>query len=213
MKMFVITIEDHELSNKYAERCIESAKKFGHTVEKWKAVTPKHEPFSLLKQEGISPLGFEEEYSRLENCISAFLSHYSLWKKCIELNENILVLEHDAYFNDAVPDVPFQDICNFGQPSYGKFITPPNLGLNPLTSKRYLPGAHAYGVTPNGSNLLVQQSKLHARPTDLFIRLETFTRIQEYYPWPVEARDAFSTIQNERGCLAKHRYNEDYKLL
>ena len=213
MKMYVITIEDHEQSNRYAERCIESAKKFGHTVEKWKAVTPKHEPFSLLKQEGISPLGFEEEYSRLENCISAFLSHYSLWKKCIELNENILVLEHDAYFNDAVPDVPFQDICNFGQPSYGKFITPSNLGLNPLTSKRYLPSAHAYGVTPNGSNLLVQQSKLHARPTDLFIRLETFTRIQEYYPWQLKLRDAFSTIQNERGCLAKHRYNEDYKLL
>lgn len=213
MKMYVITIEDHELSNRYAERCIESAKKFGHTVEKWKAVTPKHEPFSLLKQEGISPLGFEEEYSRLENCISAFLSHYSLWKKCIELNENILVLEHDAYFNDSVPDVPFQDICNFGQPSYGKFITPSNLGINPLTSKRYLPGAHAYGVTPNGSKLLVQQSKLHARPTDVFIRLETFTRIQEYYPWPVEARDAFSTIQNERGCLAKHRYNEGYKII
>jgi len=34
--------------------------------------------------------------------------------------------------------------------------------------------------------------------------------LQEYWPWPVEAHDSFTTIQNENGCLAKHNYGETY---
>jgi hypothetical protein len=34
--------------------------------------------------------------------------------------------------------------------------------------------------------------------------------LEEYYPWPVEVRESFSTIQKTQGCLAKHMYNKDY---
>jgi len=42
MKAYVITIEDREPSVKAAEKCIESAAKFGIKVEKWPAITPRN---------------------------------------------------------------------------------------------------------------------------------------------------------------------------
>jgi len=50
------------------------------------------------------------------------------------------------------------------------------------------------------------------RSTDIFLNLDWFPWLQEYYPWPVEARDNFTTIQNQTGCLAKHNYGEGYDI-
>ena len=75
--------------------------------------TPSDNPLLLLEQEGISDLGFEEKYSRNLNCISAFLSHYSLWKKCIELDEEVIIFEHDAVLVDPIPNAPYTYVCNF----------------------------------------------------------------------------------------------------
>ena len=209
----VITILDNQASVRVAERCMWSGDRHGHNVEMHPAITPKDDPLSICEKEGIDPLGFEEKYSRNLNCISAFLSHYSLWKECVERDDTMLILEHDAYITEPIRYMPFEHICNYGKPSYGRFNTPPLLGMNKLTSKRYLPGAHAYGVTPNGANLLIEQARISAKPTDVFINLDTFDNINEYYPWPVDARDSFTTIQNTTGCLAKHSYDEGYKII
>ena len=115
--------------------CIESGKKFGLDIERFSAITPSDNPLLLLEQEGISDLGFEEKYSRNLNCISAFLSHYSLWKKCIELDEEVIIFEHDAVLVEPIPNAPYTYVCNFGKPSYAQLITPKTLGVNPLTSK------------------------------------------------------------------------------
>ena len=63
-------------------------------------------------------------------------------------------------------------------------------------------------VSNAGAKLLIDQAKIDAGPTDTFLHLDRFNFLQEYYPWPVEARDNFTTIQNESGCIAKHNYNE-----
>jgi len=55
-----------------------------------------------------------------------------------------------------------------------------------------------------------------ACPTDLYICNKNFPFVNEYYPWPVEARDSFTSIQTETGCLAKHSYQKDaskYKII
>ena len=212
MKAFVITIMQHQGSLETSWRCIESGYKYDLEIKRFEAITPKDSPLLLLEQEGISDLGFEEKYSRNLNCISAFLSHYSLWKKCIELNEEILIFEHDAVLTAPIPTVPYEFVCNFGKPSYGQFNTPTTLGLNPLTSKKYFPGAHAYGVKPEGAKQLVYEATSSGKPTDVYLHSDTFPWLQEYYPWPAEARDNFTTIQNVNGCLAKHNYDEGYEI-
>lgn len=215
MKAFVITILDNPLSVQVADRCITSCKKFNIDIEKFSAVTPKtHDPEKYAESLDIPTNGFKEIYSRYENCLSAFLSHYLLWEKCVNLNETFLILEHDAVIVNNIPIFKqFKHVMNIGKPSYGKAQTPMKLGVNPLTSKKYFPGAHAYMLKPAGAKLLIDKAKIHAKPTDVFLNLNLFPTLEEYYPWPVEAKDSFTTIQNKNGCAAKHNYDKTYKII
>ena len=212
MKAFVIAIDIPE-SQEAADKCIVSGAQYGVTVEKWNGFEPKNNPLKMAEDLQIPLKNFAERYSRFENCLAAFLSHRSLWEWSQKNNEEVLILEHDAIFIDEVPRVPYKGVLSIGTPSYGKFITPPNIGVNKLVSKQYLPGAHAYLVKPDAAQKMVDQARTYACPTDLFIRNDVFDFVEEYYPWPVLARDNFTTIQKEEGCTAKHRYGESYKIL
>jgi GR25 family glycosyltransferase involved in LPS biosynthesis len=112
-----------------------------------------------------------------------------------------------------LPNVFHGDIVNLGKPSYGKWNTPTFLGEGPLTSKAYFPGAHAYYITPKGAQQLIDQAYIDAGPTDIFINKSHFNDLKECYPWPAEAKDSFTTIQNEIGCQAKHNYGEAYEII
>ena len=136
------------------------------------------------------------------------------------MNENILILEHDARFiKKREPFLRFYDgVLSIGKPSYGKYFIPRKEGINPLTSKRYLPGAHAYLVSPFAADQMIREARNGIpRPTDVFIHTQTFPWIQEYYPWFVEVEDTFTTVQSkEKGCKSKHafRLNEkNYKII
>jgi len=214
MKAFVITIMDNPESVRVAERCIRSAAKYGIEVEKFPAITPAQDPVNIAADKGIPVDNFKEVYSRFENCVSAFLSHFTLWEKCVEDNEQYMILEHDAYFIDQ-PNVfmQFDRAINLGQPSYGKAQRPMKLGVNPLTSKPYFPGAHAYMIKPVGAKAFIQRAFMDAGPTDIFLHRKRFPWLQEYYPWPVQSRDTFTTIQKVDGCFAKHGFNNDYKII
>lgn len=215
MKSFVITIESMPESVKLAERCIRSMPEFD--VQKFTAITPDDDPVMIAGSEGLDLSFFDVDarrYSRFERCVSAFLSHYSLWKQCAEENVEYQIFEHDAVCVGNLPKfISYEGCISLGAPSYGKFNTPKVLGVSPLVSKVYFPGAHAYRLKPKAARTLVQHARENAAPTDVYLCKSNFSWLQEYYPWPVEARDTFSTIQHERGCQAKHGYNEKYKLL
>lgn len=240
MDFYIIRIKDNEHSVKAAERCLKSLKDY-YSIEMedcyFDAITPKDKPQEILAKDRITNLnGFIEPYSRWDNVIAAFTSHYSVWKRVIERDKPAFIFEHDAVITNALPmqvvkkpldsspNAPYKirfdrhyslgDIVNIGAPSYGKFNTPANIGINPLTSKRYFPGAHAYYVTPRGAKQLTRVARENAGPTDTFINLKNFPDLQEWYPWSAMAKDDFTTIQNTTGCQAKHRYHpERYKLV
>ena len=217
MKHYVITILDNPRSVKVADRCIKSGSNFGIEIEKWKATTPKDDPIGMMVDQGIAYRHFNEKYSRVAYCIAAFMSHHSLWKECVETGEEVTIFEHDAVIKGNIPDkMQYQGCVSLGEPSYGKYITPTTIGVNALTSKAYFPGAHAYRVKPVGAKMLVDLAKQFARPTDIFLNNTMFPFLEEYYPWPVVADDAFSTIQNANGIQAKHGYvkrGNDYEII
>ena len=213
-KAYVLTIMDNDKSVEVAKRCVGSAQLRGTEVEMFPAITPKDDPVKLLESKGIDPKAFDEVYSRNLNCIAAFLSHHSLWEKCAKGNENFVIFEHDAFVHSPIPvNAKFAYVMNIGQPSYGSYNTPSVLGVNPLTTKKYFGGAHAYMVTPAGAKLLVENAPLYARPTDIYMNLTTFPWLQEYYPFVADARDSFTTIQVERGCTAKHNFRDEYEII
>ena len=213
MRMFVITIMENERSVQVADRCVKSGQVFGYKIEKH----PAHSPQNCNVNQELDNLnydrsGFIEKYSRPENCIAGFLSHHSLWMKCLELNEPIVIFEHDAVVTNDIPNLVLFDMLNLGKPSYGKFNTPTFIGYGSLVSKPYFPGAHAYRITPKGAADLINEAQFSAGPTDIYIHSSKFT-LGEFYPWVAEARDSFTTIQRKEGCYAKHNYGETYEIL
>ena len=114
MKAFVITIPDHEVSQKAAQICIDSSQKVGNDfdIEIFDAVTPKRvnklmrdwrlqwnypwegEVFDFktgLKKSAYATVNREAR-------VACALSHYTLWRSCASGSLPYLVLEHDAKF-------------------------------------------------------------------------------------------------------------------
>tara|TARA_B100001175_G_C19442684_1_gene607085 strand:+ start:529 stop:1188 length:660 start_codon:yes stop_codon:yes gene_type:complete len=215
MTAYVITIMDNRDSLLAAQRCMASAPP--NKIKHFPAITPNNDLDDLVKKNGITNLyNFEKDggsYSRYENCLAAFLSHFHLWKKARDENETMLILEHDAIFINNLPEIKFNKVCTIGKPSYGRYYTPQFLGVGKMSQAPYMKGAHAYVVSPAGASELIEKAKTHAGPTDVFLHIANFPWLQEYYPWVVEAKDTFTTIQNPNGCAAKHNYNEDYKIV
>lgn len=216
MRSYVITIRDIQKSVDAAYRCIFSMPEYD--VRMFDAFTPADKPLEFFEENKLNYNGFKQqkgrEYSYEEAAMSAFISHWSLWKRCAERNEEIQIFEHDAVCVGILPKfIPYKGCVSLGQPSYGRFNTPPIAGVNPLVSKRYFPGAHAYRLKPETARVLLEAAQEHAQPTDIFLNLDLFPWLEEYYPWPVIAKDSFTTIQRELGCRAKHNFNEDYEII
>ena len=212
MKSFVIKIKSEPKSVAIAQRCINSMPQFD--VQMFDAITPKDDPLKMAKEKGIPLQLFNEGYSRIENCVSAFLSHHTLWEMCYRDQEEYQIFEHDAVCVNNIPQfIPYEGCISLGAPSYGKFKTPENIGVNPLTSKPYFPGAHAYRLKPIGAKTLIGRAKKDARPTDVYLNRDYFPWLQEYYPWPVVVKESFTTIQKLEGCVAKHGYKGGYEIL
>ena len=215
MKSYVITIMDMEKSVKAAEKCIQSAAEYGVTVEMFPAITPKDDPSRMMEERNIPTIGFNEKWSRTERCMAAFLSHYSLWKKCEEeKDQSYLILEHDAVFEGNIPNISMLEVntepllVSLGEPSYGSYKTPSTIGLNKLQSKHYLPGAHAYMINYKAAHQLVGRAKNDPAPTDVFIDNRRFYFLHEWSPFPITVKDTFTTIQREIGCTHKHSYKK-----
>jgi len=118
MKSFIITIRDNELSEKAADKCIESSVKVGNafTIEKFDAIIPKQVDGLMSRyhlQWNYPWVGEQFDFGtglkksaykhvQPKKIIACALSHYRLWKDCSELNEHFLILEHDAIFTDRL---------------------------------------------------------------------------------------------------------------
>lgn len=211
---FIIVIEDLPDSVSSAERCFNSNKTKHLSLNYFKAITPKDNPLSILKEEKIKTDRFSSSFSQLEPSYSCFLSHYYLWKKCVEINEPIVILEHDAFFVHSLnfTRIDNNDCVNLGRPSYGDFFEQ-RPGIHPLFSKEHFPGTHGYLIGPDAANNFIEYAqKRGARNIDLFLNKYSFPFLKEIYPWPIIANDTFSTIQKIDGCRSKHNFNKKYKI-
>jgi len=207
MKAYVITVP---IALELANRCIESARYSSIDVEIFNAITPADNPSSLFATESLPVEKFDGEWSRIDNSLACFMSHFTLWKQCAKGDENFLILEHDAVLRGTIPvDIEFKGCLSLGRPSYGKFKRPEAEGVHKLMSKQYFPGAHAYMLKPEAAKALITQAKINACPTDVFLHNDNFDFLEEYYPWPVVVEDTYSTVQKQKGCLAKHSYKKN----
>lgn len=218
MKGYVVTLKNLPGSVKVAKRCIKSAEQFSVEATMFPAAN-KDNSLEELKKEQLIVANYDTSFSNVGAVMGNFVTQYRIWTEIFYSEEPGIVLEHDAVFVAPVPDLTGKgDIINLGKPSYGNFRKQSKPGVYPMFSKPggYIPGAHGYYVTKEGAHsLILKARKLGASPCDIFLNKKNFPNIKELYPWVIEAHDSFSTIQNEKGCKAKHNYGpgKSFKVL
>jgi len=213
MKAFVIRKKDDELSEKLADECIASAKNFGITVEKFDGVYTNHEEY--LNQDQLFPNTVAKK--KLTNGYKGcFLSHYLIWKKCIEWNEPVLIFEHDAVMLRPITDEilnGFDTILvldRFSRDPQYEDILKKEMALkihrhdkideynHKWINRTMINGSHAHLVKPKGAIEVIASTKKHGYVlTDVAVNQMYLT----YYSIePTVARvNPFFTLGKNRG--------------
>jgi GR25 family glycosyltransferase involved in LPS biosynthesis len=148
-----------------AKRCLESSKKYNWNLELFEGVDG--ETVKEDTQWEKWNIKINQQNAKCRSVMSrpgvrgCFLSHWSLWNKCIELNEPVGIFEHDVEFLKQEPDqLDFDDILKLDG-----FVE-----HSPRPAGIWWAGAMAYILKPTGAIKLVEWAKQNgALPADVAI--------------------------------------------
>ena len=163
MNSYIIILKDNLKSEKFGKLAIESAKQLQWNVERFDGVDGRkvnNETFKsmnlFINQENKKcRTSFERPGVR-----GCFLSHYLLWSKCVEENQNIAIFEDDVIFYKTFPTTSFEDILKLEKLQQGK----------KYAAGDWWEGAHAYIISPKGAKKLIDWiSKNGILPTDMML--------------------------------------------
>ena len=125
-RAFIIYNKKSMMSRWSVNRAQSTAKRCGINAELFDGVH-KDDSTRVMKKFGLDwhPMAHEwgHRVHHMESVAGCFLSHFSLWKKCVELKEPIVILEHDVEFSSHIQfpkeHIDFDGIVNIGQPIWG----------------------------------------------------------------------------------------------
>lgn len=176
---YIITLENNPIAMEMAERCKTSCQQVGQICEFFygvdgtgdKLIYPEHDILKLVKITNKS-LTLPE--------IGCILSHFLLWVKCIEMDEPIVILEHDAIMIQAYSSHNFFNMiaylgCAYQmQGSHYSLPIPPHAQLN--ENFRYIFKTHAYAIDP----LIAAQMVAKIIKKGIYTAADVFMRINEF---------------------------------
>jgi GR25 family glycosyltransferase involved in LPS biosynthesis len=154
-KTFIIAIKNHKISESQLNDCIESAKKFFWNVDVFWGVDGRTITNDAWINEGIFPR-LDKDTMFKPGVQGCFLSHWNLWKKCVELDQPIIILEHDAIIQNIWLPIELTHPLIKLHKHYKKKETriDPDSGI-------YTVSTHAYLITPDAANTLIKFVKMH----------------------------------------------------
>lgn len=180
-KAHIIRVKGYAPSEERALRCAESCGNVGMPWEYWDAYdgisgeikAPDH-------HNSVMDLIKVTDHYLTRGEVACALSHISLWAKCVQEDQPLVVLEHDSvmvkpYAQHAV----FNSICYLGsneQVNQGWQVlpTPPHASEGP--NYHFLCRAHAYAIDPAvAKNMLAHVIKYGVNaPLDILLRADIF---------------------------------------
>lgn len=174
MKCYIIRLEGNDHSVKMANDCAIQAIKHGIKPRYFKAINGNDSDYHYEKTGLRRKKKFKKNKLGVVGC---FFSHYYLWKKCVEENENFLILEHDGYLIKELPkniheqftDVLKLDRLDPYKSSYNSSIEKEKTldikvedyynpsAKNPVKigTGNYMKGAYSYIIKPKAAKLLI----------------------------------------------------------
>lgn len=195
---YIITVKGNELSEKLSRRCAESCEKVNQPYKIYYGFDGTDKKNIIVPEElqNESWLKWIKLYTNVLSTaqIVCFYSHVSLWIKCLEIDEPIVILEHDAIMVKHYDmHSAWNSIVYLGSAEQVRdsrvYHIPPH-GSSEDTRNRFICRAHAYAIDPAiAKNLLSHVIKNGiCAPLDVTIRSDLFPIAQQ----GIYAYDEFS---------------------
>ena len=163
-KTFVIALKDHPISEQQLLDCKNSATNFGWDIETHWGVHGKTITEATWSSINVKPL-VKNSSMRLPGQQGCFLSHWNLWNKCIDIDQPIVVLEHDAIIQDKWSDVTTSGVLVKLHANYKSH----RVKTNNLTGI-WTNSSHAYYIEPTSAKSIIKFAKsVGALPVDVML--------------------------------------------
>lgn len=181
MKAFIITLSKIQSSYNSGIESKKSLNRIGIDAELFEGTYGndaveifEKENRNLKEIDGVNANTGKFLYPGVKGC---FYSHYRLWKKCVELDEPIMIFEDDILIYNNYREVEFEEILilsinydwSISDP-YKKYLEEKNKLLEPIPySQRFMPGASGYIIKPNAAKKLIDCYSNSYLPADVAI--------------------------------------------
>lgn len=184
---YVITLQGNTVSEELAQRCLESCAKHQMPAKLWPAFDGTsgdiHTPAFLKNKDFLKYFKIlDPQLSPSE--VACALSHISLWAHCVEQDQPLIVLEHDA-----IVVAPFQMHPVYGcivylgceeqmKQGWAVLPTPPH-GTHG-SNYHFMCRAHAYSIDPAVAKLMLAYVIRYGicESLDLMLRADVFPIVQ-----------------------------------
>lgn len=185
---YIIYVPHNNISVSLANRCLDSCRKINYSAELWAGFDGTGSdlviPDAIIKQRWYRWLKVTDHQQSLAE-IACSLSHISLWVRCMELDQPIVILEHDAvmvkpYVNHEIYNgivyLGSQDQMNFDCDVSG--IMPGFSAIN--ANWNFIHRAHAYSIDPAAARKLFSNVLTRGiyESADVMIRADDVAIIQ-----------------------------------
>lgn len=206
MITYIIRLEENAHSCKMAQECYDQAVVHGLQPKFFKAINGNDTEVHYARTGIFRAKKFKKNRLGVRGC---FFSHYYLWKTCVELNEPIIILEHDGYFIKSIDSSildTFEDVLKLDRHDpYGKHYdslveqeknnTTTVINYNNLAPKaggiNYFKGAYSYIIKPSAAQKLIDyiadnghlpaDQQIREPLLDLKVTVPTVARLHPFY--------------------------------
>lgn len=170
---FLIRLKNNLISEKYAKLCVDQAEKFNVVVEYFDAINGLDYQQHLDQLDIFPRYKFKKGRAGVFGC---FLSHYYLWKQCVDAKVAYIILEHDGFFIRPLPNNVldlFTDVLKFDDndpysKSYNSLVlkdqteiaitqyhNPRAKFLEKNQTGNYMRGAYGYIIKPHAAKKII----------------------------------------------------------
>lgn len=190
MKAFIIYLKEVQHTIDSALECKRTARLHGLDAWLMEGFTPSRAD-AFIKANNLKPYlpgpklyNIKWQKGGVRGCM---ISHYHAWKKCIELNEKIVVLEHDSRVVSDTYTEDFQDILHldgyrWGADPYQDQVPFVEDFVNVRKGENQLKGTYGYVIKPHAAQRLIQGAHEDGiTASDMFVK-DKYVRIQVVKP-------------------------------
>ena len=204
MKAFIIYLKEVQSTIDSALECKRTAREYGLDAWLMEGFTPSRAD-QFIKEQNLKPYLpgpklFQIKWQKggVRGCM---ISHYHVWKKCIELDQPIVVLEHDSRVVSETYTADFEDVLHLDA---HRFEQDPDRDKDPVVQdfvnvrkgENQLMGTYGYVIKPHAAKRLIQGAHEDGiTASDMFVK-DKYVRIQVVKPRAVYVNSQESLTGN-----------------